>query len=268
MLNQNDEVVRGALKMRLLHKRVLITGGARGIGQGIAERFGQEGAKLFLLDRNEADLERTVQSLRSQGIEAESCICDLGAKEELARAADLAWGRWDGIDVLVNNAGIAVREPFIEISDDHWDSILNVNLNAVFRLSRAVAGRMVERNIAGSIVNMASKNALAGSSMLAHYNSSKGGVRLLTESMAVELAPYGIRVNAVAPGFIDTPLDRELKQKSNQELVLTSRTPMGRLGTVEEVANVFLFLASDEASYVTGTTVTVDGGHLANASEL
>lgn len=169
---------------------------------------------------------------------------------------------------IVNNAGIAVRESFASIPLDRWRKILDVNLNGTFILSQNICKRMIEAGIQGTVVNMASKNGLAGSSMLAHYNASKGGVLLLTKSMAVDLAPYGIRVNAVAPGFIDTPLDRKLKENEAERLVLTERTPMRRLGTVEETANAFLFLASDEASYITGTTLVVDGGHLANASDL
>ena len=142
-----------------------------------------------------------------------------------------------------------------------------VNVRAMFMLSHRIAKRMVETRVPGSIVNMSSKNGLAGSSKLTHYNTSKAGIHLLTQSMAVELAEHAIRVNAVAPGFIETPLDRELKQKE-MDLKLTERTPMKRLGTVEEVANAVFFLASSEASYITGTTLVVDGGHLANASEI
>jgi len=193
-------------------------------------------------------------------------VCDLNDEAAVARAAEEAWSAAGGLDILVNNAGIATREPFTDIPYERWLTILNVNLNAMFRLSQETVRRMIEQGTGGAIVNMASKNGLAGSGMLAHYNASKGGVVLLTQSMAVELARYGIRVNAVAPGFIDTPLDRELKHKDDT-LALTQRTPMGRLGTIEETANAFLFLASDEASYITGATLVVDGGHLAGAGE-
>lgn len=198
----------------------------------------------------------------------DSIICDLSDPDQVERAAESSWDRFNGLDILVNNAGIAVREPFTDIPFDRWQHILDVNLHAVFQLSQRICKQMIAQGIQGSIVNMASKNGLAGSSMLAHYNASKGGVILLTQSMAVDLAPYGIRVNAVAPGFINTPLDRELKQKEGESLALTNRTPMRRLGTIEETANAFLFLASDETSYITGTTIVVDGGHLANAGEL
>ncbi|MNI08339.1 3-oxoacyl-[acyl-carrier-protein] reductase FabG [compost metagenome] len=259
--------------MRLKGKKVLVTGGARGIGLGIAERFVEEGADIVLLDYREEHLEQSAIRLRKsaqdRGITSQiaTVVCDLGVPEQVERAAEEAWSIWGGLDILVNNAGIATRESFVDIPLSRWQQVIQVNLNATFQLSQWVAKKMIEAKIQGSIVNMASKNGLAGSAFLAHYNASKGGVVLLTQSMAVDLASNGIRVNAVAPGFIDTPLDRELKEKSEEVLNLTAKTPMRRLGTIREVANAFLFLASDEASYITGSTLVVDGGHLANSSD-
>lgn len=257
--------------MRLERKRVLITGAARGIGYGIAQIFLREGAKLVLLDKREEELKRTSEKLKGTGSleqkQVDYVVCDLSDSLQLEKAAKSAWECYGGLDILINNAGIATREGFLDLSLETWEQVIDVNLKATFHLSQWIAKRMVGAGIKGSIVNMSSKNGLAGSSMLAHYNASKGGVQMLTQSMAVELAPHQIRVNAVAPGFIDTPLDRELKE-AEPDLSLTARTPMKRLGTIEEAANAFLFLASDEASYITGTTIVVDGGHLANASEL
>ncbi|MBO9604912.1 MAG: SDR family oxidoreductase [Paenibacillaceae bacterium] len=254
--------------MRLQGKRALVTGGARGIGKGVAERFAEEGARVVLLDVRLEELKQAEAELKERGFDVASLVCDLSDPGQIAEAAAAAWSVWGGLDILINNAGIAYREPFLDIPADHWDRVIDINLKGMFVLSQLVSRRLVEQGTGGAIVNMASKNGLGGSSMLAHYNASKGGVVLLTQSMAAELAAHGIRVNGVAPGFIDTPLDRELKQKENNSLYLTARTPMGRLGTIREVANAFLFLASDEASYVTGATLVVDGGHLANASEL
>jgi len=260
--------------MRLQGKRALITGSARGIGQGIARKFAQEGASVILLDYRADHLEQSADTIHKlaleQGrrIQVATVVCDLSAPEQADKAAQAAWDCWGGIDILVNNAGIAARETFVDIPLSRWQQVIQVNLNATFQLSQWVTRRMIASGIQGSIVNMASKNGLAGSAVLAHYNASKGGVVLLTQSMAVDLAGSGIRVNAVAPGFIDTPLDRELKERSETALKLTERTPMRRLGTIEEVANAFLFLASDEASYITGATLVVDGGHLANAGDL
>ncbi|NOU87735.1 glucose 1-dehydrogenase [Paenibacillus sp. LMG 31460] len=265
---------REAFNVRLQGKRALITGSARGIGQGIADKFVQEGASVVLLDYRADQLEVSADTIRRLALErgqvaqVATVVCDLSVPEQVDNAAQSAWDCWAGIDILVNNAGIATREPFVDIPLSRWQQVININLNAMFQLSQWVAKKMIASAVKGSIVNMASKNGLAGSAVLAHYNASKGGVVLLTQSMAVDLAGNGIRVNAVAPGFIDTPLDRELKEKSDGLLTLTERTPMRRLGTIEEVANTFLFLASDEASYITGTTLVVDGGHLANASDL
>lgn len=254
--------------MKLAGKTALVTGAAQGIGQGIAEKFLREGADLYLLDVREAELRETAETFRrSSSARIEYAVCDLSDLDAAVAAAEKAWFEMGGIDILINNAGIAFREPFAAISLAHWTKVMDVNVNSMFVLSQSIASKMVARGKGGSIVNMASKNGLAGSSMLAHYNASKGAVVLLTQSMAVELAGQGVRVNAVAPGFIDTPLDRKLKEQDSS-LNLTARTPMGRLGTIEEVANAFLFLASDDASYITGTTIAVDGGHLANASEL
>ncbi|WP_409340528.1 SDR family NAD(P)-dependent oxidoreductase [Paenibacillus sp. MBLB4367] len=258
--------------MRLKGKRALVTGAAQGIGLGVATRFVQEGASVILLDVRTDELAAAAAQLQQLDVqpqpEVRSVVCDLSDPSQVEQAADFSWSCFGGVDILVNNAGIAVREPFTSISLERWRKIIDVNLNGTFILSQNICKRMIEAGIQGSVVNMASKNGLAGSAMLAHYNASKGGVVLLTQSMAVDLAPYGIRVNAVAPGFIDTPLDRKLKESQAESLVLTERTPMRRLGTIEETANAFLFLASDEASYITGTTLVVDGGHLANAGDL
>jgi len=231
-------------------------------------RFLSEGAKVVVLDRNEEDLKEMQAELSSTGYKdmTRFVVCDLGQLELLEQAVTPALEDWQGIDILVNNAGIAIREPFVDIKLEHWHATMNVNLNAVFSLSQLAAKRMIAQGTGGSIVNMSSKNGLAASSMLAQYNASKAGICLLSQTMAIELAQYGIRVNAVAPGFIATPLDRSIREQENLPASL-DRTPMKRLGTIEEVANVFLFLASGESSYVTGTTLVVDGGHLANASE-
>jgi NAD(P)-dependent dehydrogenase (short-subunit alcohol dehydrogenase family) len=220
-----------------------------------------------LLDRDEEELVRIRGSLAAYGARVATEACDLRELDLLDAAADRAFDRFGGIDVVVNNAGVAFREPFLDIAPERWDAVFDVNVRAAFRLGQLAARRMIAQGGGGAIVNMSSKNGLAGSGALAHYNASKAAVQLLTESMAVELAPYGIRVNAVAPGFVDTPLDRELREHSKLP-AFSAHTPMKRAATVEEVANAFLFLASGEASYITGTTLRVDGGHLANGSEL
>ncbi|CDQ38681.1 SDR family NAD(P)-dependent oxidoreductase [Virgibacillus salexigens] len=249
-----------------MNKRVLVTGAASGIGRGIAEKFLSAGCKVVLLDKDEQKLSAALQDLAELKGASHAVICDISDENEVQSAADACWKCWDGLDILINNAGWAAREPFLEISLANWDKILEINLRGTFLLSQWISKEMAAQQIPGSIVNISSKNGLAGSSKLAHYNASKAGINLLTQSMAVELAAYNIRVNAVAPGFIDTPLDQALKQKEEQ-LNLTDKTPLNRLGTIEEVANGVFFLASDQASYITGSILPIDGGHLANASE-
>ncbi len=249
-----------------VNKRVLVTGAASGIGRGIAEKFLSAGCKVVLLDKDEQKLSAALQDLAELKGAPHAVICDISDENEVQSAANACWKCWDGLDILINNAGWAAREPFLEISLANWDKILEINLRGTFLLSQWISKEMAAQQIPGSIVNISSKNGLAGSSKLAHYNASKAGINLLTQSMAVELAAYNIRVNAVAPGFIDTPLDQALKQKEEQ-LNLTDKTPLNRLGTIEEVANGVFFLASDQASYITGSILPIDGGHLANASE-
>lgn len=222
---------------------------------------------MVLLDRNEVELLTALETLKVYGEKADMEICDLRDVSQLAQAVSRAFARFGGIDIVVNNAGIAFREHFLDISAEHWNAVFDINVKAVFFIGQLAARQMISQGGGGVIINMSSKNGLAASSELAHYNASKAAVILLTESMAVELAPYGIRVNAVAPGFVDTPLDRKLREVSKLP-AYSEHTPMRRAATIQEAANVFLFLASDEASYVTGETIRVDGGHLANGSEL
>lgn len=247
---------------------MLVTGAARGIGLAIARRFLEEGAQVVLLDRSGEELQGALTELENEGYSSAAAqVCDLRVPAQLEQSAAGAFAQFGGIDIVVNNAGIAFREAFLDISHEHWNAVFEINVRAVFRLGQLAARQMIAQGGGGTIINMSSKNGISASAELAHYNASKAAVILLTESMAVELAPYRIRVNAVAPGFVDTPLDRRLREESGLPSH-SEHTPMKRAATPREVANVFLFLASDDAAYVTGETVRVDGGHLANGSEL
>ncbi len=248
----------------LTGKGVLVSGGSRGIGLAAARRFVDEGCRVFLSGLDEAELQVAVKELDPDGASAAGRATDVAEESQvdaMVAAADEFLG---GIDVLINNAGTARREPFVDIATEAWDRILDVNLRGEFLVAQRVARRMIERGRGGSIVNMASTNALEGEAGYAHYNASKGGIAMLTRTMAIELGPHAIRVNAVCPGKIATPLQGEAEDAEYTDRFVRERIPLGRSGTPEEVAAAYAFLASDEASFITGELLVVDGGQLAS----
>ncbi len=243
-------------------KRVLITGGSRGIGLATARRFLEEGSHVFVCGLEAGEVAETVRKLEPLG-EIAGVACDVGREEDVARMVDEAERALGAIDVLINNAGIARKDPFLEITPEAWDATIEVNLRGMFLVAQAVAKRMVAGGRAGTIVNMSSTNALGGEEDFAHYNASKAGVLLLTKTMAVELGKHGIRVNCVCPGFIDTPLNQALATEADMVAYERERIPLGRRGQAEEVAAAYAFLASDEASFVHGEALVIDGGQTA-----
>jgi NAD(P)-dependent dehydrogenase (short-subunit alcohol dehydrogenase family) len=246
-------------------KRVLISGGTSGIGLATARRFLEEDARVFVAGRDPDKVNRTMAELQPLG-EIGGMSCDVSREDDvlaLVKAAEDALG---GIDVLINNAGTSRRDPFLDITPEHWDRIIEINLRGMFLLAQAVSRRMVAQGTGGVILNMASTNALGGEANLAHYNASKGGVLLLTKTMAVELGPHGIRVNDLCPGYIRTPLTSALEDEAGEEDEGTEYArsiPLGRIGRAEEVAGAYAFLASDDASFITGAELVIDGGQLA-----
>ena len=242
---------------------VLVSGGSRGIGLATARRFLEEGSRVFVTGLDADEVSAAIDGLRNLGtLDGEAYdIADESDVDRLAVDADRVLG---GVDVLINNAGIASMVPFLEIGPDRWDEVMGVNLRGQFLVAQRIAHRMVERGGGGSIVNMASTNALEGEAGYAHYDASKGGVAMLTRTMAIELASHEIRVNALCPGKIATPLQAAAEDPDYVAHFLDERVPMGRSGTPEEVAAAYAFLASDDASYITGTLLVVDGGQLAN----
>jgi meso-butanediol dehydrogenase/(S,S)-butanediol dehydrogenase/diacetyl reductase len=240
----------------LAGKRVLVTGGAGGIGVATAQRFVEEGARVVALDRDEEALAAAAEQTRLAGT-----ICaDVSDPHDVQRAfldLDTILG---GVDVLINNAGISLRHRFLDITAEDWRAVMAVNLYGVFLVAQQAARRMLA-GAGGVILNMGSTNGLMGYPYYADYNASKAGVIELTRSMALELAP-GVRVNAVCPGFVLTPM-QEAEYSLDMQRAFAAKIPLARLGRPEDVASLFAFLASDEAAFITGQCFVIDGGEIA-----
>lgn len=238
-------------------KRVLVTGGAGGIGSATAARFLAEGARVAVLDCDDAALARLERELLGLSGAVRADVSDPAA---VARAFDEIEHLWGGLDILINNAGISVRQSFVDITPDQWQRVVDVNLGGIFYVAQQAARRMLAGG-GGVIVNMGSTNGLMGYPYYADYNASKAGVIELTRSMALELAP-AIRVNAVCPGFILTPM-QEAEYTPEMRHAFAGRVPLRRLGRPEDVAGLFAFLASDDAAFITGQCFVIDGGEIA-----
>lgn len=246
---------------RFGNKHVLITGAARGIGYETAKQFKAEGAVVSLLDSNEENLANAAKQLAGNEPEVYAYGVDISSKASVAEAVAKA-DSIRPIDILINNAGIAFETPFLHIEEAEWKKIIDVNLTGMFFVAQAVCRLMAARKT-GVVVNMGSKNGVDGEFGYAHYNASKGGVIMLTKTMALELAHLGIRVNAVCPGYIQTPMSMEIDPPEFTENFVKQYIPLNRPGKVEEVAPLFLFLASEESSFMTGQILVADGGQLA-----
>lgn len=245
--------------MRHFDDRVaVVTGGGSGIGAAIVDRLASSGAVVAVVDLDEVAANQVVDRLG--GRRAAAFVCDVSSGDDTRRAVADVVAEFGRVDYLVNNAGILTRRDFLDLPEDEWDRVLDVNLKGQYLVGQAVARALTEQGHQGAIVNISSTAAEIVVSR-AHYVASKGGVRQLTKVMAAELGPRGIRVNAVAPGTILTPMNAD--RLSNIEVMRTEkdRIPLGRVGTPPEVAAAVEFLLSDDASYITGTTLVVDGGY-------
>jgi glucose 1-dehydrogenase len=249
----------------LENKVAIVTGAARGIGRAIAHRFLAEGARVVAADIDEDAGSEALSELGALGA-VRFVRCDVGSRadvENLVAAAIAAYGE---IDVLVNNAAILVAADFLDLSEADFDRVLRVNLKGAFLCGQAVARTMVERVKAGgapgAIVNLSSVNAVFAIANQVPYSVSKGGINQLTKVMALSLAPFGIRVNAIGPGSINTEMLASVMDNPEARRRILSRTPLGRVGEPAEIAAIAAFLASDEASYITGQTIYADGGRL------
>ena len=248
--------------MRLQGKRALVTGGSRGIGRAIALGLAREGADVAVNYRqSRRDAESAVRDIEQTGRRAVALQGSTSSRSDVERFIAEAYDFLGGLDVLVNNAGILKRTPFLEIGEEEWDAILDVNLKGYFLVGQAVARRMVEAGTQGAIVNVSSAGQAVAAPNLAHYCVSKAGVEMLTREMALELATHNIRVNAVAPGLIETDINRaDIAQDVFREGRL-ARIPLGLIGAPDDVVGAVVFLASnDEARLMTGASVFVDGG--------
>ena len=248
--------------MKLKDKVALVTGGAQGIGLACAKQFLAEGARVAIVDIN---AEQGARALAELGAEHTLFIAGDAADSSLAaEVVRQTLARFGRIDILLNNAGITHAAEFLELDVADFDRVLAINLRSYFVFGQAVARHMVAAGIRGTIINMSSVNAILAIPNQVPYVISKGGVNQLTKVMSVSLAPHGIRVNAIGPGTIATELARKAVMGSPAaERTIMSRTPLGRLGEPAEVASVAVFLASDDASYLSGQTIYPDGGRLA-----
>ena len=254
--------------MRLKGKVAMVTGGGSGIGAGICERFSLEGVKVGVADIREEAAEKTAAAIRGKGLEAKAYAFDVSDQKAVENAADRLESDLGPIDIWVNNAGISKIIPFLECTEELWDLTMKINLKGAFVGCQAAIRRMLPRRY-GVIINMSSQSGKAGNSSYEAYCASKFGIIGLTQSLAVEYAAHGIRVNAICPGVVFTPLwDEQLgdyakKRNMRPEDVkpyLESRIPAGRLCTPDDIAGMAVFLSTDEASYITGQSLNLSGG--------
>jgi glucose 1-dehydrogenase len=253
--------------MRLLNQHALVTGGSSGIGQAIAYRFAREGARVTVSGNERKALDETVQSIFDFGGKAIAVLADVRSKEDVERMAAEAVAAFGPIDTLVNSAGVCKPAPFLDIEEADWDLHIDVNLKGTFLCAQAVAREMIKQG-KGSIIHISSVNGLAAEGDQVHYNASKAGINSLTMSMALELAPHGIRVNGICPGFIHTRLTQPLIDIPQAIEPYLKTIPLGRIGNPEEIAAAALYLASDDSSYMTGHSMVVDGGQFIKLSSI
>jgi NAD(P)-dependent dehydrogenase (short-subunit alcohol dehydrogenase family) len=248
--------------MNLNGKVAIVTGASRGIGRGIADRLAKDGARLVITARGAEALDQAAAEIRSTGAEVLAVAGDGGIKQDVDRTLTKTLEAYDSLDILVNNAAWASPiAHFLEMSEDHWDEVIRSNLKSLYLYCHGAANVMVDRGIQGSMINISSFAAARSHRYMAAYDATKGGLESFTRAIAIDLAPFGIRVNTVGPGAIHTEefeaQGEEAKQKRGQTV------PLGRVGYPADIAGIVAFLCSDEASYITGQRIYVDGGMLA-----
>jgi NAD(P)-dependent dehydrogenase (short-subunit alcohol dehydrogenase family) len=253
------------MHMLLERKTAVITGAGSGIGQASAYAMAREGATVAILDSNEEAGRRTANELAAQKVDAAFFSVDVTSEDQVRAAVSQIIGRFGHIDILHNNAGIAVRHPVAEQDEQGWQTCMDVNLKGIFLCAKHVIPHMLDGG--GSIVNTSSVTGIVGVRNRAVYSATKGAVVALTKNMALDYAQYQIRVNCICPGFVRTPMAKALLENPDKEKRLVDTHPLGRLGTPEDVANAVVFLASDLSSWITGIALPVDGGFSAGRPE-
>lgn len=246
-------------------KVVIITGARRGMGKAHALKFAEAGCKVVVSDISQEDCQKVVDEIKKTGGEGLAVKCDVSKKDEVDKMVAETIKKFGKVDILVNNAGIAQFKPFLEMTEEEWDRTLDINLKGYFLCAQTCAREMAKQK-SGVIINISSVamgQVGVGFPNIVHYCASKGGIVGMTEALAVELASLGIRINAISPGLIETPMIDPVKQDPKMMEGLMTRVPLRRVGTPEEVSNLVLFLASDASSYMTGSDVVIDGGWLA-----
>jgi glucose 1-dehydrogenase len=253
---------------RLAGKTAAITGGDQGIGRGIAERLAQEGAAVAICYRsNSSGADQVVAALQSQGAKAVAIQCDVAKIADGQRFVAEAVAALGKIDILINNAGIEKRADFWDVTEADYDAVLNVNLKGVFFITQAFVNHRRQANSGGKIINISSVHEDLPFPHFAAYCASKGALKMFTRNLSIELAPLGITINNIAPGAIETPINKALLNDPIRLNAVLQGIPLKRLGKPEDVASIAAFLASPESDYVTGTTFVVDGGLTWNYQE-
>ncbi len=245
--------------MRLEHKVALITGGGTGIGAGIAKMFAREGAQVVICGRNEDSLKKTASEIDQDGGEIMHCIADVSSQKSIQDMMNTVMLKFGPVDILVNNAGVYIPDDVTSTSEEEWDTVMDIDAKGVYLMAKAVLPDMIKKG-KGKIINIASIAGLFGFEKSAAYCAAKGAVVNLTREMALDYAPKGICVNAIAPGVIDTDMTKPFLDNEQAKQGFLSKTPVGRVGTPEDIAHGAVYLASDESDFVVGHIVTIDGG--------